>query len=380
MRRSLRQQILLTLTLSLIFTSCSRKKREEAAEVSVSKPVVDTFPRSNITFILGKDEGNHNPYYSLANQYYRVNDLEKTEVVIDTMISLLEVRNYLENHCPENGRPWGLINLVSHGNEFVDLSVFTTPVGCRVSPESLNEAIADSVLIPLDSTIVDSKTLFNLHGCAVGNNSELLNTLAVTFGGKSSPAKVKASKLFEYYSYTGHNRDAKSIKHFYAKVWYAYYKADTIPDDSVLAEQLKAKYPADSMDWITALKRQYPANPSQAYHMSLNIPVVWEDFFESRDELPDLTTKKKQNAWIKSKREFLSLMNKTHIPREYFSIKFYRLNYDTDSSTIYSSKIKAKAGVACIIKPVVEANNAGDTAPFIPKPDDGEYFGYSKAI
>jgi hypothetical protein len=372
------------LAFCFIFCSCFQKKQEQKTSeaLAINKTDTDTVLRTNITFILGKDEGNRNPYYSLANLYYRISDSERTEIVIDSLFSLLQVRNYLENHCPDNGHPWGLINLVSHGNEFVDLSVLTTPTGSRVSTESLLELIRDSTFIPLDSDIIDRKTLLNLHGCAVGNNTELINTIGIAFGSANKPAKVKASKLFEYYAYTSHARNPKAIRHFYAKAWYAFYKADTIPDDSILVNQLKERYPYDSIDWLSAVRRQYPDNPSQAYHMNLNIPIVWEDFYENKNQLPDLRSKTKQNKWINDKYEFLALMNKTHIPREYFSIKFYRLNYDTDSAVIYSSKIKAKAGVVCIIRPEVEkpAPNTTGYLPFVPKSEDSLYFSFSKTF
>ncbi len=367
--------------LCITLASCfENKPAEETAEVvaaSADTVDTDTFPRSSITFILGKDENTRNPYYSLANQYYRLSESEKTEIVIDSLISLLEVRNYLEDHRPANGRPWGLINLVTHGNEFVDLSVFTSRFGCRVSEESLLKAVSDTVFKPLDSLLVDKKTLFNLHGCAVGNNIGLLNAVGIAFGGKQNPARVKASKMFEYYAYLSQNKDPQSIRHYYAKVWYAYYKIDSVQNDADLVRQFKKRYPNDSIDWLEAIHRQYPSNPSEAYHMNLNIPVIWEDFYESKSELPDLRTKAKQTKWVDDKTEFLALMQKTRIPREYFNVKFYMLVYNKDSTTLYSNKVKSKAGVICILKPMLSKEDSEKIKypPFVPLPEDTAYFG-----
>jgi hypothetical protein len=368
----------------LLLSSCFENKREEAPgkePVTLSDHAdTDTFPRKSITFILGKDENTRNPYYSLANEYYRLNDSEKTEIVIDTFVSLLEVRNYLANHRPENGRPWGLINLVSHGNEFIDLSVLVSPTRSRVSEESLKKAIADSVFRPLDSLTADKKTLFNLHGCSVGNNTALLNALAAAFGGNEKPARVKASKLFEYYAYLSQNKNPQMVRHYYARVWYAYYNVDSVPDEAALAGQLKRKYPEDNVDWIEAVRKQYPLNPSEAYHINLNIPVVWKDFYESKNQLPDWSTKRKQLKWLEHKTEFYALMKKTNIPLEYFNIKFYVLNYNGDKGTVYSSKVKAKAGVMCIIKPIVRNSGlqTSNYLPFIPEVDDSVYFGFNE--
>ncbi len=372
------------LIICMMLCSCHHhnKPEEKSTDTTLTNSDsldTDTFPRKSITFILGKDESIRNPYYALAGQYYRLSDSEKTEIVIDTLISLVEVRNYLSDHRPENGHPWGLINLVTHGNEFIDLSVYISPTGARVSEESLQEAIADTVFKPLDSLTIDKKTLFNLHGCAVGNNKGLLKFLGVAFGGNKNPARMKASKMFEYYAYLSQNKNPQMIRHYYAKVWYAYYKVDSFPGEAALADQLKTKYPADSIDWIKAIRRQYPSNPSEAYHINLNIPVVWEDFYQSKDSLPDLRTKTKQSKWIESKTEFLTLMQKTRIPRDYFTIKFYRLVYNSDSSTIYSNKVKAKAGVICIIKPVIRTEDSLSEKylPFIPSEDDSVYFGFT---
>ncbi|HYV95506.1 MAG TPA: hypothetical protein VE978_27270 [Chitinophagales bacterium] len=371
------------LIICVMLSSCHHNKlKEKSTEATLNRidsVDTDTVPRKSITFILGKDESSRNPYYSLADQYYRLGDSEKTEIVIDTLISLLEVRNYLAAHRPENGHPWGLINLVTHGNEFIDLSVYVSPTGSRVSEESLQEAIADTIFKPLDSLTIDKKTLFNLHGCAVGHNKGLLRVLGIAFGGNKNPARVKASKMFEYYAYLSQNKNPQMIRHYYARVWYAYYKVDSFPGEAALAEQLKTRYPNDSVDWIRAIRRQYPSNPSEAYHINLNIPVLWEDFYDSKDSLPDLRTKAKQSHWLESKTELLALMKKTRIPQNYFSIKFYTLTYNSDSATVYSSKVKAKAGVICIIEPVLRRTDSQQIKylPFVPSAEDSMYFTFT---
>ncbi len=363
----------------MIFCSCCENKTNEKSVTVIPLTQTDTIARTSITFILGKDDNTRNPYYALANQYYRLSETEKTEIVIDSLISLTEVRNYLAVHRPVNKRPWGLINLVTHGNEFVDLSVYVSPTGSRVSEESLQKAIDDSVFLPLDSLTIDDKTLFNLHGCAVGNNTRLLNLLGVAFGGGPTPALVKASRMFEYYAYLSPNKNPQSIRHYYARVWYGYYKVDSLPDEQILTAQLKNKYPNDSVDWVQALRRQYPSDPSQVYHMNLHIPVVWEDFYESKNEMPDLRTKAKQDKWVDDKTEFLALLSKTAIPREYFRIKFYTLTYSRDSGIIYSGKVKGMAGIICIIKPEVKAVDVQGIKhlPYIPADNDNQFFSYS---
>src|SRR5881398_878797 len=99
--------LLSALVVCLVLTACHKKQ-----PVSNAASGADTLSRARITFILGKDENPRNPYYSLANDYYRLNDSEKTEIVIDTIFSLSGVMDYLAKNRPVNGRPWGMINLV----------------------------------------------------------------------------------------------------------------------------------------------------------------------------------------------------------------------------------------------------------------------------
>jgi hypothetical protein len=375
--------LFLCIICSLIaFNSCKQKhttlsnQNKESLSDSLFN---DSIQRLSITFILGKDESNRNPYYSLANQYYRINDSDRTEIVVDTIFSLSQVREYLEKNPPKNGHPYGLINLVTHGNEFIDLSVKLSPDGYRTSAEGLLEAIQDSTFKYLDSTIVDNKTLICLHGCAVGKNSDLLKMLSKYFGRQNKPTKVKASKLFEYYTYLSESKNPQMIRHYYAKVWYNYYKMDSIPEDNIIADNLRLKYPKDKLNWLEALRRQHPSNPSEMYHLKFIVPVTYEDFYDTKDQLPSLNSKAKQAKWLESTPEFLTLINKTHIPFNYFQIKFYNTIYKNKTDESYSIKVKAKAGVICLIKPLFLEDDSIKTRfiPFKPAVSDTNYYGYS---
>ena len=157
------------------------KGRGDTAPLPVADTLAqpcDTIPRISVTFIMGRDLSAYNPYYSLANQYYRLNPDERTEVVVDSLTALSQVLDWLRLHPADNGLPYGLVNLVTHGNEFIDLQMTVTPGGSRTSAESLFQAMADSLLLPPDSTVIDRHTLIYLHGCAVGQNQSLLDGLA----------------------------------------------------------------------------------------------------------------------------------------------------------------------------------------------------------
>ncbi len=57
------------------------KGRGDTAPLPVADTLAqpcDTIPRISVTFIMGRDLSAYNPYYSLANQYYRLNPDERT--------------------------------------------------------------------------------------------------------------------------------------------------------------------------------------------------------------------------------------------------------------------------------------------------------------
>lgn len=363
--------------------SCKRKQQNNASSPAPVEILVqaDTIQRTSITFILGKDdEYGDNPYYTLANHYYRIHPLEKTEMVVDSLSSLSEVMNYLETHRPENGLPWGLINLVSHGNEFVDLSMRVIPQGHRTSAQSLKDAVKENLLQPLDTTLIDSATTIYLHGCAVGNNQGLLDALIGAIGGKFCKATLKASKLFEYYAYTSNGRNPQSIKHYFAKVWYAFYNPDTILNENKIIGQLKKRYPTESVNWSEAIRRDYQTNPSQCYHITFIVPVVWDDIYKTPDERPIFFSQEEREQWLKNQKGLHRLIRQTKVPASYFDMKYNHVSLKMTSGDVYySMRVKARAGVMCLIQPLInQEQDEYRYEPFKPETNDTCFFGFGK--
>ncbi|MCC8147164.1 MAG: hypothetical protein LIO93_12195, partial [Bacteroidales bacterium] len=304
---------LLIVTTSLF--SCKKKgevvsvvsEENDAAEIVevVEEVKEDTVPRTSITFIMGKDNSEYNRYYALAGNYYRVSQDDKTEMVIDTEKSILGVCNYLRNHPPENGLPYGLVNLVSHGNEFLDLSALVYPKGPRTSVQTLEKALRDSVFLPLDTNIIDRHSLIYLHGCGVGNNQKLLDNLALAFGAAENGVKVKSSKLFEYYAYLTKNKNPQSIRRYFAKTWYAFYHPDSIPDNKGFVEILSKLYPEESVEWEEGVRKRFQTNPGDLYHFSFVVPVVWEEFYKEKSDVPLVNTRKRRTDWLMANQPLL---------------------------------------------------------------------------
>lgn len=365
---------------SVLLLSCQGKKGTEPMPVKDTveeEPAI--LPRSSITFIMGEDNSVYNQYYTLANYYYRLSPEERTEVVVDNLTALSQVLEYLQEHPAEDGRPYGLINVVSHGNEFIDLQMKVTPRGQRTSVAALREALKKGRLTPPDSLVVDSATVVFLHGCAVGNNQELLDLLAEAFGGGG--VTVKASKLFEYYAYLSQNKNPQSVRHYYAQTWYAFYHPDSTVDENDFVRQLSRRYPKAGVNWREGLRRRFQDDPSQLYHFSFMVPCLWEEMYGSPSELPSVNSRQKRKEWVDSHPRFRKMLSQTHIPQEYFQVKFYKQAYQLDNDSIAMGfRVKARAGVVCLIRPLTVTDTTGcPYMPYLPADTDTSIFAFARA-
>ena len=339
--------------------------------IDTAAEVIDTLPRTSVTFIMGEDNWAYNQYYTLANHYYRMNRDERTSVVVEGLRSLSQVLEYLQNNPPADGRPYGLVNVVSHGNEFVDLQMKVTPEGGRTSADAIFEALVDGSLVSPDSSVVDSLTTVYLHGCAVGQNYALLAMLARAFGAGHG-VTVKASRMFEYYAYLSGNRNPQSVRHYFARTWYAFYHSDSAMDEGRMVWQLRQRYPSDTMNWREGLRRRFQDNPSQLYHYSFEVPCTYEEVYDVGVRPVSVNGPRQRRQWLEEHSEFAELLAVTHIPLRYFQMKFYRRTYiREDEELVYGLLVKAKAGVVCLIQPLTATDSLGN--PFMPfRPEDGD--------
>ena len=374
------RRLILLLLVVVSLAACKGRGDTSAPLVAdTSPPPPEAPPRTSVTFIMGRDNSAYNQYYTLAGLYYRLNPDERTEVVVDSLTALSQVLHWLNAHPAEDGQPYGVVNLVSHGNEFVDLQMTVTPDGPRTSAYSLRQALADTILPVPDSTIVDRHTLVYLHGCAVGQNQPLLDQLAIAFGGR---AVVKASRLFEYYAYLSPNHNPQSIRHYFARTWYAFYHPDSAYSEAALVRQLRRRYPADTTHWGEGLRRRLQDNPSQLYHFSFTVPCLWDEVFPSSAQFPAVGSRQQQRRWVEESPQFRALLDSTHIPQRYFQTKFYRQTLLLDDDSLaYGLRVRARAGVICLIQPLVAPDSAGQHyLPFTPSPTDTAIFAFAHPV
>jgi hypothetical protein len=342
----------------------------------------DKSNRESITFILGEDEPERAPYYALAFDYYKSDKEARTEYIDTTCKSLTEVRDYLKDNPPGNGRPWGLINLVSHGNEYYGMSVPVAPGSKRSSTERLTEYVHNGEFESLSDSLVDDSTEIFLHGCGLGKDQDLLKIVARAFGGEKKQPAVRASKLKEYYSSVSNSGQVLRSQLFYANTWSVYYKFKERPDDDELLKEFTENYPGENIDWASALTRTSSIVPGDLFHYTINVSVYYAIQYKSTDTLPDLSTQAKKLKWVQSQNKLLKILSKSKIPAEKFkwtTQKAYGEGKNKNNPLIH---ISGWCTVLCVVKPLVtEQNDIAYTAlPFLPPMNDTTYFGVEPGI
>ncbi len=351
--------------------------KDTVIQSNIDDPYINS-KRENITFILGEDKPGSNPYYSLAFDYYKSNKAAHTENIVTTCRSLTEVRDYLRDNPPANDRPWGLINLVSHGNEWFGMSVPVAPGSKRSSTERIAEYVNTGKFEPLPNALVDDSTEIYLHGCGLGKDHDLLKIIGKAFGGKGHQPIVRASKLKEYYASLHNAGKVLNSQLFFAKTWNVYYKYKDKPDDSILLQEFRKLYPKDSADWNAALNRSSSVITGDVFHYNINVPVYFTAMYSSPDSLPDLSTDEKKLKWISHQKTLINIIAKTTIPLDKFKWSTQKI-FIKDANNVKKPAIDVSGmcTVLCVVKPLIKERNTStcDATPFFPSINDTVYFG-----
>jgi len=372
----------ISITLLFSFNKPVQKLAKQIAAVSLAVPNSDepyiNSKRESITFILGEDKKGSTPYYSLAFDYYTSDKSTHTEKIITTCRSLTEVRDYLRQNPPANGLPWGLVNLVSHGNEWFGMSVPVAPGSKRSSTERITEYVNTGKFASLSDSLIDDSTEIYLHGCGLGKDHDLLKIIAKAFGGTGKRPVVRASKLKEYYSSLHNGEKVLKSQLYFAKTWNVYYKYKCRPDDSLLRKEFRELYPNDSIDWDAALSHTNSLIPGDVFHYTINVPVYYTAQYSSPDSLPDLSNEKKKIKWISGQKTLTDIIAKSKIPVEKFKWSTQKV-FIADEKNIKKPAINVSGmcTVLCIVKPLLQEKSilADKDKPYFPAKSDTAYFG-----
>jgi hypothetical protein len=325
--------------------------------------------RESITFILGDDKEPRNAYYREATLYYSNHPDHRTDYVETSCRSLSEVRQYLLKNAPCNGLPWGLINLVSHGNEWTGLSVKITPDSKRTTSARLSEHIVSGAFSPFPESVLDQKTTIFIHGCGVGNDAPLVDEMAKAFQSVAGLPTVRASRLFEYYASVTHGSRVYAERYL-ANTWFISYKMGERPAAQLIVNQLREKYPNDSVHWQTALMNSKPRWTGDLYHYTFEVPVKWTIPITNDSISNLLNDTLHQQAWLREQASIMEELAQLNIPFEDFKWSFNKVYVDNEKGEKYPAMwIKGYCTILCVLRPLTEGQDAGFVLPQSFQPD-----------
>jgi hypothetical protein len=365
--------------LLLVFLLVSWVDKQSVSEIKNTNPIVETKEnsRESITFILGEDREKNNLYYEEASKFYKKNPINRSEYLVTTCASLLEASEYLISNPPANGLPWGSVNLVTHGNQWLGLSVKIQPGGMRTTVKSLQSAIINKILTPLPDNIIDCKSEILLHGCGIGKNEELVNLMGKAFSSNAQKPIIRASKLFESYISVINSDNEYTSEKYLAKAWFAYYKKGYRPGDIRLSKQLRQKYPDAPINWRDVLLRKEPRWPGDSYSYTFHVPIKWIVIYPDAESPPDISSEENKQFWLIDQDKLISTIEKTQIPFNRFSWHIKNIKYQLeDGNLIPAIRAKGYTTVLCIIVPETSAepNFLSKNRPLVPDLYDTSYY------
>ncbi len=343
-----------SLGLILFFGSFSKKEEATVLLSPISKEKTKNQKRKSITFIMGEDEKTKNPYYAEAANFYRYNEEEQTDEVIDTCRSLWSIKTFLEDYRPANGLPWGAINIVVHSNEWTGLSMPVFPNGERINTDILANLQTRNQFSPLPSEVADGQTKIDFKSCGLGRNQLLVNGLQELFLNDdcagTSP-KVTASPYFLFYESEKYKGIPTSTKKSKAAVWYAFYKTGYREGDIKLSRQLNKRYPDAQVDWREALAHKSEDREASLFYYNFTIPIEWIVTYESATDRPNLNTKASQQKWLNEQIELQIELAAYGIEMDKFRWRFKEIAYTFEDGVVEPAiQVKGLCTVVCILR------------------------------
>lgn len=337
--------------------------------------------RNSITFIMGEDHNPSNPFYAEAAEYFRLDPTDRTEIVVTSCRSLIEVRDYLKiNHRPAH-TPWGLINIVVHSNEWGGLKVPVVPNGMRTTSEVLDKTIKSGEFPPLKKSIVDSKTEIRIQGCGLGRNKYFLNLVSTAFGGNNLDSHkpiVRSSRYFLFFETSRLNGIIVDCNKYISDYWYAFYPTGYRPGDIRLARQLKRRYPKANVDWRKALKQTEQHLLGDPFHSTFRLPLKWTVTYRNVNSVPDLSQVENQKKWLGKQKEIQNYMKILGIPIDYFRWQYKKDFYLQDDETPRAViNVSGDCTVLCVLKVFTLADpiDSDIKRPFHPSVTDTSFYG-----
>lgn len=305
--------------------------------------------RKSITFIMGKDKAGYN-YFNLAERHFTFDKEESTDYMVKSCRSFEDLLYYL-NQYPEQEDPWGVINVVLHGNVWSGLSLPISNDGDRATPKNLVKMLVNSPLPKLKNTSIDTQTKVNFWGCGIGKNPIILSALdsMIKTENHTSP-DLYVSPHFVVFKEMENGGAPKRIK---ASYWPYIFKRGYRPSASLIAQELKNQYPEKDIAWQEAVETEDIDTDEDVFQNSFHLPVSFTRIYETKKSRPDISNHDLKMHWIMAQDELLDQVDALDIAIDKFHWTVNKIVHTLeDGSKVPAIKAIGMATVLCVVEAI----------------------------
>lgn len=314
--------------------------------------------REDVTFILGRDENPSSPMYHQAERFFRDASGGAHAPVVSGLRSLREVRDYLNEHT---GEPWGLVQLVVHGNGAGQMTLPLVPGGEFISAKSLAAAIDQGAIKALPDDRMDHRSEIRILGCALGQNPELLRTLSRALGG-SDPERplVRASRYYTCYQARG---TATPIR-FMSEAWRIVHPIEHPPAaDDVLA-RIQKERPGTNLNIVDALTRHSPRFPGDTFSYRAPATFHWTMVLRRPEDCPLLSDPVRLRCWLGEQMLFFRRLNEADLEIDQMDWTAERTSHFHEGCERPAVKVKGTGEALYILRSLTVEPDWNDPAVF----------------
>jgi len=322
----------------------------------------DVGDRQGIIFILGRDEDPSSPMFRMAETYCRISSEGRGDPVVSNLASMAEVRDYLAGHAPANGRPWGLVQLVVHGNLGGQMALPLFPGGDFLGSRALASAVDRGRFQALPDALLDARSELRIHGCALGQNTELLRGLSKAFGG-SDPQRplVRSSRYFTCYQAAAQAPPTR----FLSEAWSVVYPAGRAPSPEALKVRFQKERPGQDLDLADALTRTSPRFPGDTFCSRAPARFHWTLVYKRVEDLPLLEDPIRLRCWLAEQTVFHRRLEEARFTLEELDWRARKVTKTQDDGTQRPAiRVDGSGEVLYILRALTEN----------PAWEDGQYF------
>ncbi|NND05051.1 MAG: hypothetical protein HKN87_01615 [Saprospiraceae bacterium] len=250
--------------------------------------------RPSVTFIMGVDKPGQQ-YFGLAEHHFLWHPDESTMTIVKSCRDLSSVLSYLNTHASDT-EPWGIINIVLHGNVWSGLSLAMWPEGPRAYPKELFRAARENRFPRLDNQSVDEETRVSFWACGIGKNPLInLALREICTTGEVVRPNVFASPHFVLFK-----AKDEYVERYAASYWPYFFKRGYRPSISEIDYDHSLRFPEANVDWSAILMEDQQTSTENICKEEFHIPVSCTVLYEDNHDRPSVGSIEEQMTWIRS--------------------------------------------------------------------------------